>query len=362
MLLYLAAVAAQAAPAPVPPRDPYADAKAIIAGLQRIVTPNGVQEQYEVTLGGARQVVTVRGADRGNPILLFIHGGPGAAETSWAWTFQRPWEDVFTVVQWDQRGAGKSYRLNDPAALAPTLKPERYVDDAIELIEQLRKRYGKRKVFVLGHSWGSFVGLSVASKRPDLLYAYIGVGQTIEPRENEKIVFDWTLAKARAEKNAEAIRELEALEPYPGPAPLTIERTDAQRKWGIRYGALAAYHDSADYYFRLPRLSPDYTAEDRAAMDPGSLLTVQNIWPAFTALSLKPITRMRVPVLMFLGRHDYTTPAEPAAAWMRRLDAPLKRTIWFEHSAHLAFLEEPGNFFTALVTEALPLAKDDRLP
>ena len=199
----------------------------------------------------------------------------------------------------------------------------------------------------------------MARKRPDLLHAYIGVGQTIEPRENEKIVFDWTLAKARAEGNAEAIRDLEALQPYPGPAPLTIDRTDTQRKWGIRYGALAAYRSDVGYYFRLPRLSPDYTPADRAAMDPGSMLTVRAIWPAFTALSLKPIRKLDVPVLMLLGRLDYTTPSAPVATWMRALDAPVKRTIWFEHSAHLPFLEEPGHFFAALVREALPLAKGE---
>ena len=93
------------------PADPYAPAKAIVADVNRIVTPNGVQESLVVTLGGARQAINVRGADRANPILLYVHGGPGAVEMPFAWSFQRPWEDFFTVVQWDQRGAGKSYAL-----------------------------------------------------------------------------------------------------------------------------------------------------------------------------------------------------------------------------------------------------------
>ena len=103
------------------PPDPYAPAKAIVADINRIVTPNGVQENLVVTLGGAQQAINVRGADRANPILLYVHGGPGAVEMPFAWSFQRPWEDFFTVVQWDQRGAGKSYALNDPKALAPTM-------------------------------------------------------------------------------------------------------------------------------------------------------------------------------------------------------------------------------------------------
>ena len=131
--------------------------------------------------------MNARGADRDNPVLVYIHGGPGAVEMPFAWSFQRPWEDYFTVVQWDQRGAGRSYPLNDPARLAPTLTIDRYRDDAIELIDLLRRRYGKRKVFLLGHSWGSIVGLSVAAKRPDLLYGVRG----------ETASYDLVLSEAR---------------------------------------------------------------------------------------------------------------------------------------------------------------------
>ncbi|MDQ2681467.1 MAG: lysophospholipase, partial [Candidatus Eremiobacteraeota bacterium] len=167
-LLPLVAAASTKAPFSA---DIYAPGRAVVTDIDRIVTPNGVQETFEAVLGGTRQVVNVRGADRANPILVFIHGGPAAPEMPVAWAFQRPWEDFFTVVQWDQRGAGKSFPLNDPQTLAPTLNVNRYRDDAIELIELLRHKYRQRKVFLLGHSWGSIVGLSVAAKRPDLLYA-----------------------------------------------------------------------------------------------------------------------------------------------------------------------------------------------
>jgi len=139
-ILAAAVLAAFAAPAAAQTDDAYAPAREIVADIGKIVTPNGVQETFEVTLGGARQVVNVRGADRDNPVLIFVHGGPGAVEMPFAWAFQRPWEDVFTVVQYDQRGAGRSYPLNDPATLAPTMTPDRYRDDAIELIELLKTR------------------------------------------------------------------------------------------------------------------------------------------------------------------------------------------------------------------------------
>lgn len=136
------------------PDDRFAAARDIIAASQGIVTPDGVQESFIVTLGGARQAVSVRGAHRANPLLLFVHGGPGSVEMPMAWTFQRPWEDYFTVVQWDQRGAGKSYPLNDPKVLAPTMTLDRYRDDAIELIQLLTRKYAQRKVVLVGHSRG----------------------------------------------------------------------------------------------------------------------------------------------------------------------------------------------------------------
>ncbi|MEG3122413.1 alpha/beta fold hydrolase [Sphingomonas sp. GB1N7] len=308
-----------------------------------------MDETFVATLGGARQVVNVRGADRANPILVFIHGGPASPEMPLAWSFQRPWEDFFTVVQWDQRASGRSYRLEDPATIAPTLSSERYRDDAIELIELLRKRYGQRKVYVLGLSYGSVIGLSVAIKRPDLLRAYIGVGQVIDGRDNERVGFEWTLAQAKANKNAAAVAALEALEPYPGDGPLSVARTMIERNWNIHYGGLVAYRPEADWYFHLGRLSPLYTTADRQAWDAGSELTMKMVWPALIDFSFKRIDRLDVPIYLFLGRHDYTTPAPIAADWLAHLHAPQKRAIWFEHSAHLSFVEEPGRMLQALL-------------
>ena len=343
---------------PVPVEaDPFAPGRAIIADLDRIVTPAGVQEDFEVTLGGARQVVNVRGADRANPILLFIHGGPGAVEMPIAWSFQRPWEDFFTVVQWDQRGAGRSYPLNNTAELAPTMTLERYRDDAIELIEQLRERYGKRKVFVVGHSWGSAIGLSVAIKRPDLLYAYIGMGQAIDWRANERIGMAWTLEQARARGDTEAIEAITALKPYPDAGPFTIDKADAWRKYSIRYGALAAGRDDARFYFGLTHLSPEYGPADIKAWGAGSEFTVTTLWPRLADLSFVKVKRLATPVFFFLGRHDYTVPATLAAEWIRQVKAPRKATVWFENSGHLMMIEEPGKVLAALLRYARPLAE-----
>lgn len=354
-LLFAVCAAARAQDAAV---DPYAEGRAVVAGLQRIVRPDGVQESFVAVLGGARQAVSVRGADRANPILLFVHGGPGSVEMPMAWSFQRPWEDYFTVVQWDQRGAGKSYPLNDPEALAPTMTLERYRDDAIELIELLRKRYGKRKVVLMGHSFGSAVGLAVAAKRPDLLHAYVGVGQAIDFRENERVGLAWTLEQARARRDAQAVQALEALRPYPDGGEFTIDRADAWRKYSIAWGALAAYRDNADFYFASTRLSPEYTPADLEAWDMGSAFSVTTLWPRLAAVSFRDLHQLQVPVLFFLGRHDYTVPAPIAADWLARVRAPNKRVVWFEHSAHLPMVEEPGRMFAALLEHVRPLAQE----
>ena len=338
--------------------DVYAPARAVVAEIQRIVTPNGVQDSFEVVLGGARQAVSVRGAERDNPILLFVHGGPGSVEMPMAWSFQRPWEDYFTVVQWDQRGAGKSFPLNDPKALAPTMTLERYRDDAIELIELLNRKYGKRRIVLMGHSWGSAVGLAVAAERPDLLHAYVGIGQAIDFRENERVGMAWTITRAKREGNAQAVREVEALRPYPDAGEFTIAKADAWRKWSIGYGALAAYRPNADFYFASTRLSPEYTAADRKAWSDGSAFSVTTLWPRLAGMSFQDLRRLEVPVVFFLGRHDYTVPAPIAAAWMERLRAPKKQVVWFEHSAHLPMVEEPGRVFAALLEHVRPLAKD----
>jgi pimeloyl-ACP methyl ester carboxylesterase len=346
-------VLAAAAELPVP--DIYAPGRDIVAGLSRIVTPNGVDETFVATLGGSPQVVNVRGADRSNPILLFVHGGPASPEMPLAWSFQRPWEDFFTVVQWDQRGSGRSFLLDDPTKIAQSLSLDRYRDDAIELIEQLRRRYSQRKVILLGLSYGSTIGLSVAIKRPDLLYAYIGVGQLIDGRENERVGFDWTLARAQADHNARAVAELEALRPYPGDGPLSVSRTMIERNWNIHYGGLVAYRPDAEWYFHLGRVSPLYTPADRKAWDAGSDLTMKAVWPALIGISFKQVDRLDVPLFFFLGRHDYTTPGPIAANWLAHVRAPEKRLVWFEHSAHLPFVEEPGRMLQALL-EVRPLA------
>ena len=327
--------------------DVYAPGREIIRGLDHIVTERGIEETFTATLGGSKQVVTVRGADRANPILLYIHGGPGAAESPFSWAFERPWEDFFTVVQWDQRGAGRSYLINEPETLSSTMTLDRIRDDAIELIELLRHRYGKQKVIVLGHSFGSVIGLKVASRRSDLLEAYVGLGQYVDTQEGEAKGYAWTLEQAEHDGNVDAIRELKALQPYPGDT--NIEKIDAERKWANHYGGLFWRRSDGDFYFHLARISPEYTPDQRAAYDKGSEFSTRLLEKQLKGLSFRPLKRIGCPVYMLLGRHDGLTPATIAADWLGQLQAPKKGQFWFENSAHMAMIEEPGRVLAALL-------------
>ncbi len=338
------------------PEDRYTPGRVLVTDFDRIVTPRGVQESFVATLGGARQYVSVRGADRRNPILLYVHGGPASVELPISWSFQRPWEDFFTVVEWDQRAAGKSFKLNDPEALAPTLKLETYRDDAVELIELLRTRYDQRKIFLLGHSWGSAVGLSVAIKRPDLLYAYIGMGQLIDFQKNETQSYKTVLEQARRAGNQEAIKDLDSIAPYPGSGNFDVAKTGIERKWSIYFGGLAAGRDDGDYYTHMGRLSPEYGEEDRKAWDASSDFTMSRLWPLLATLSFEDVRKLDTPIFLFLGRHDTTTPPAIAADWLKRLTAPEKSVIWFDNSSHLPMIEEPGRVFDVLVHRVRPLA------
>jgi pimeloyl-ACP methyl ester carboxylesterase len=333
------------------------DARAIVAQSRRIVSPRGIEELRQVEIGGIKQWISVRGNDRRNPILLYLHGGPGAAEMVESYGYQRPWEDFFTVVQWDQRGAGKTYASNTPEPMAPRMTIEGMVRDAEEMIGYLRRTYGKQKIFLLGHSWGSVVGATIANRHPEWLHAYIGAGQIADMRESEAVGYQWALSQARAEGNQKAIAALTAIAPYPGPnGQLTIERIGAQREWVMYYGGLAWGRKDFKPFDDARKLSPDYNNEELKAIDQGSLFSLQHLLRPLESVSFGKMTRFECPVFLFNGRHDYSTSHEVAAHWFARISAPAKQMFWFENSAHMMMQEQPGLFLMHLVNDVRPLA------
>jgi pimeloyl-ACP methyl ester carboxylesterase len=335
---------------------PCMRARAAVEDLTRIVAPEGVQETYKTQIGGIDQWINVRGQDKSNPMILFVHGGPASPAMPTTWQWQRPIEEYFTVAHYDQRAVGKTLRANGKDAVAGTLRIDRFVDDAIEVAEHLRSKYKKDKLIIIGHSWGTVVSTRAVLKRPDLFYAYVGIGQIANMRENERISYDFGIEQAKKHNNTEALKEMESIAPYPGNEPITRERIIIARKWPQYYGGLSAYKSDSVYYFRAPMLSPEYDQADWEAIGEGSQMTLGTVLKEWTEVDFSSIRQFPIPVVMFLGRHDYTTPTEPVVKWMAQLKAPYKQSVWFEHSAHMMPWEEPGKTLASLITYVRPLA------
>lgn len=356
-----AVVTATAARADQPAKSgSFEGAAAIIAHARRILTPQGVERLEAVRIGGIDQWASIRGRDRRNPVLLVIHGGPGYVLMPESWWMSRDWEEYFTVVHWDQRGAGKTLLINDPAKLAPTMTLERSVTDAEEMVVWLRKEFGKRKVFVLAHSAGTYVGLQLATHHPDWLYAYIGVGQMADMPESERRGWAFAMDQARAAANAEAVRELQSIAPYFAPGhPSPLKDLYLERKWVGYFGGVMAYRHDNDADSDLVKLSPDYSREELRHIYDGNEFAERFLLADLIDGDWSVMRRFGCPMFLFEGRHDYNASSEVAHEWFEKVEAPAKQFVWFEDSAHMPMTEEPAKFLVSLVRFVRPLAEKD---
>jgi proline iminopeptidase len=336
------------------------DARAAIAAAQAIA-PGGIEELRAVEIGGIAQWISVRGNDPANPILLFLHGGPGSPMMPESWTFQRPWEDFFTVVQWDQRGTGKTFAA---AGQRPdsSMTIERMQADTEQLIQWLQRTYGKRKIFLMGHSWGSVLGVRVAQHRPEWLHAYIGVGQVVNGQRNEIVGYRLTLAQAEAVGDTAAIRELKSIAPYPHPdGPTPLWKTVVERKWDVALGGML-YGRTEDDAARIRALSPAYSDEDERSAQLGEESSVVILLPQIAAVDFDDVTTFQCPVIFFAGAHDRTTPTCLVEEFYGRIEAPAKKLFRIDRAAHYVVNEAPGEVLMHLVRDVRPLCRDDAGP
>jgi proline iminopeptidase len=323
------------------------------------LAPGAISELRAVTIGGITQWISVRGNNPANPILLYLHGGPGAPMMAESWTFQRPWEDFFTVVEWDQRGSGKTFS-SAGRKLNPPFSVDRIVADAEELIQLLRSEYHQDRIFVLGHSFGSLLGVRVAQDHPEWLYAYIGVGQLVNGRANEAVGYQETLAEAHRVGNQQAIRELEKIAPYPeADGTVPVSKTDIERKWDVILGGMIYAQTEDDENLRR-WLSPFYTDYDLKSADLGEDLSYRTLWPEVTSVDFNDVHVFRCPVFIFAGRHDRTTPMTLVQPWFAQLQAPSKELFLIERAAHYVVNEAPGEVLVDLVEHVRPLASQQK--
>jgi pimeloyl-ACP methyl ester carboxylesterase len=201
------------------------------------------------------------------------------------------------------------------------------------------------------------LGVRLAQAHPDWFYAYIGVGQVADMRDSEATGYRFALAEARKENNQEALRELASIAPYPAPdKPIDLETISKQRKWLEHYGGLAWGRTSFQYDSDAEKLAPEYSDSDLEAIDDGSLFSMRYLLAPLTDADFTHITKFELPILFFLGRHDYSVSHEVAARWFKTLRAPAKKLVWFEDSAHMMLQEQPGRFLMHLVNDARPYA------
>lgn len=312
----------------------------IIRNETRITGPMGVEILKRVNLGGLDQWILIRGEDRTNPVLLWLHGGPGSPTMPLASRHDTKLVKYFTVVHWDQRGAGKSFYPDIPVS---TMAADRFVSDTYELTRKLKKQFGVPKIFLIGHSWGSQIGMLTVSRHPEEFYAFTAVGQFIHAPEADALGYRFALARAEQTGNGNALKNLRAI----GMPPWT---TAAQRavsaRWINAFGGTGRAYTSGDY-FRDMATSPDYTLRDVFAYIRGMQFSGTSMLEGgdLNRINLfEMVRKVELPVYFFQGRFDYNTPGVIAEDYFEMLEAPEKSFIWFEESAHFPQWEEPENF------------------
>jgi pimeloyl-ACP methyl ester carboxylesterase len=324
-----------------------------ITDAQGNVIPGSIASLEKIRLGGVEQWILIRGNDTTNPILLFLHGGPGAPMM----VMQRPYlgglEKDFVVVQWDQRGAGKSYSAIVPNA---DMNIRQFISDTHELTEFLRRRFHQKKIYLIGHSWGTTLGVLAARKYPESYYAYIGIGQMVNSQESYKLRYAWTLQQAQKAGNEKDVATLRTI----GVPPYTGDygtKSKAIGKLVTNYGGEVYGNPNGSRAIGgMPLMtSTEYTMMDsinfiRGAINSGRLLDKELMQVDLR----RQVPALNVPAYFLEGRHDYVTPSALAEQYYEILEAPHKELIWFDNSAHMVPYEEFDKFRNVLVHHILP--------
>jgi pimeloyl-ACP methyl ester carboxylesterase len=306
----------------------------------------GINELRQVELGGLRQWISVRGSDVRNPVLLFLHGGPGSANLAKLRIECPGLEDQFVVVNWDQRGAGKTHTLRVGEG---GLTLEQLREDTRQLVSYLRGRFGGRKIFLMGFSWGTALGLMTVRDHPEDFLGYIGVSQMVNYAEGEKLSLEYVRRIALETNNRQAVEELARIDPAYR-SDDWYDQLMRERSWLLKFGGV--YHTADNYRHELRMLlaASEYSFLDFAWWPMGSDLSLRALWPELMRLDFfESAPRIEVPMVFLAGRYDYNAPTGLVQAYFERLQAPLgKRLIWFENSAHDIFFDQPDKLVEEL--------------
>lgn len=317
-----------------------------ITGADGQPLPGSVAELTPVELNGTRQWITIRGHDRDKPVLLFLAGGPGGSQLAATRKMLGDLEKQFVVVNWDQPGAGKSYGAAD----FETLTPDQYIDDAHALTLYLRERFGKEKIYLLGESWGSLLGVWLVQRYPDLYHAFAGAAQMVAFLETD--TYDYNLALQIARERGDR-GKIEALEKQ-GPPPYYGDGVAWPVIEYIMYLSSMMNSDPAitgPGYDTLGDIAaPEYGLYDKVNYVRGLLATMNAMWPQLWEIDLRQdAPRLAVPVYFLEGRHDINAPPYLVEDYAQGLEAPHKELIWFEHSGHSPWVDEAQKMVDLLI-------------
>lgn len=313
------------------------------------ILPKSIAEISYVRLGGFDQWVMIRGENTANPLLILLHGGPGFPEMRLFRTFNAVLEQHYTVVYWMQRGTSKSFDRRMPAS---SLTIEQFIADLDELAEMLRARFGKEKVVLYGHSWGSVLGILYASRFSDKVSAYVGTGQVGEWAAFETASYTFILAEAERRRHRNAVRELRAI----GPPPHAFWDMVIERKWITRFAGIVRGM-SLWRFTRITLGGQEASMFDLPNILLSQLVTPKAMWQELIGVNLiKSVPALQVPIFFFLGRHDRVVVPETSVAYYDLLQAPSKTLIWFEESGHEPPAEEPEKFNRLMVELVRPVS------
>jgi pimeloyl-ACP methyl ester carboxylesterase len=291
--------------------------------------PHSIASLERVRIGGVGQYILIRGTDTTLPVSLFLHGGPGMPAMYLAHAFQRDLEKEFVVVQWDRRAAGKSYRED----IGSTLTTEQLVADTIELTNILRARFHQDRIYLVGHSWGTYLGMLVIARHPELYHAYVGIGQLARSSPIAGIQDEYILQGARRTGDQDAIKELEE------------KGASVRETLLFKFGGEIHHAKSFMPLLLTGLAAPEYSLRDARNIPKGvSLYSRRFVYNSISGELMDVITRVKIPVYFFTGRYDYCDPYALTEQYFSRIDAADKRMVWFEDSAHFPFYEEPSAF------------------
>jgi pimeloyl-ACP methyl ester carboxylesterase len=301
-----------------------------------------------VKIGGTRQAIMINGKSPDNPVLVFLHGGPGFPMLPFDPFLEsmNRLEEQYTIVYWEQRGTGKSFNLNIDAS---TMNMDQFVEDTREVINYVQDLLQVEKVFLWGHSWGSNIGAIYASKYPETLYAYISTGQSVNPFLNERLCYEFVLERATKDNNRRALKQLASIDTLPENYSLSDALTI--RKWVYRYGGIVYKNDLERPYLDLNEIftilfTPLYPIDVRFNLLQNPYFSAEHLWDDLKQIDLiRQAPRIDVPVYFLVGKHDIIVSHVLAEKYFNILNAPSgKKLIWFEKSAHRPFDEEKEKF------------------